>query len=246
MAHDAEGTAYLFDMIKLMCDCLPGGLSPGRKRSNRRELLFSNEDAFNGIGLHSGILVQTGGADVLGRAKGFHGLHLSELAWWDNPEKSVYGLAQALSHEPGTFGLVETTANGFNYYKDFWEDSCLQGRAGWNGWVPVFLSWLLMGDYRLGMDRYKEVMGRVFDEGLDEYEGWLVDGMGADLEQIAWRRFMLRHKLDNDIYKWKQEFPCTPEEAFISTGGMVFSIDGLKAQRLKEVAVRRGELSVLN
>ena len=52
ITHKATATSNLFNMSKLMLDCLPDDMKPSVKRSNAQELIFDND---NGTGLKSKI-----------------------------------------------------------------------------------------------------------------------------------------------------------------------------------------------
>lgn len=59
-----------------------------------------------------------------GRSKDITNLHLSEAAFYSNMEKLLAGAAQAIV-DNGRL-VIETTANGFNFFKKFWEE-CKNG-----------------------------------------------------------------------------------------------------------------------
>ena len=48
-------------------------------------------------------------------------------------------------------------------------------------------------------------------------------------EQLNWRRYKIKYEMGSALLEpamqFKQEYPMTPEEAFISTGRSVFNID---------------------
>lgn len=67
-----------------------------------------------------------------GRSKTISNLHLSEAAFYKHLEKLFAGALQAVI--PNGRVLVETTANGFNYFKTFWEE-CKRGERPFN---PLF------------------------------------------------------------------------------------------------------------
>lgn len=67
-----------------------------------------------------------------GRSKTITNLHLSEAAFYNNLEKMFAGALQAVV--PTGRVIVETTANGFNYFKTFWEQ-CKRGERSFN---PLF------------------------------------------------------------------------------------------------------------
>lgn len=59
-----------------------------------------------------------------GRSKTITNLHLSEFAFYKNPERLFAGAMQAVV--PTGRVIIETTANGFNFFKSFW-DECVRG-----------------------------------------------------------------------------------------------------------------------
>lgn len=67
-----------------------------------------------------------------GRSKTITNLHLSEAAFYTNLKKLMAGAGTAVVPE-GRF-IVETTANGFNEFKSFWNDISLTG----SGFKPLF------------------------------------------------------------------------------------------------------------
>lgn len=67
-----------------------------------------------------------------GRSKTITNLHLSEAAFYNNLERMFAGAMQAVV--PDGRVIVETTANGFNYFKTFWEE-CKRGERPF---TPLF------------------------------------------------------------------------------------------------------------
>ena len=69
-------------------------------------------------------------------------MHLSEFAFWPAPEgkepkKQLAGILQAVPKTMETEVVIESTANGFNEFKEFWDDEV----AGKNEWKPLFFPW---------------------------------------------------------------------------------------------------------
>lgn len=77
-------------------------------------------------------IIGTAQSGAVGRSKTIHNLHLSEFAFYPNAEDILSGALQAVP-ENGRV-IIETTANGFNYFKDFWDRSV----AGETGFQPHF------------------------------------------------------------------------------------------------------------
>lgn len=67
-----------------------------------------------------------------GRSKTITNLHLSEAAFYPNLKKLMAGAGTAVVPD-GRF-IVETTANGFNEFKTFWDDISREG----GGFTPLF------------------------------------------------------------------------------------------------------------
>ena len=61
-----------------------------------------------------------------GRSRTLTNLHLSEFAFYGHPDKILAGALQAVT-ESG-YAVIETTANGFNYFKELWNE-CIEGRS---------------------------------------------------------------------------------------------------------------------
>ncbi len=67
-----------------------------------------------------------------GRSKTITNLHLSEAAFYPHFRKLLASALQAVV--PNGYAVIETTANGFNDFKSFWDESVL----GETGFKPLF------------------------------------------------------------------------------------------------------------
>lgn len=67
-----------------------------------------------------------------GRSKTVTNLHMSEAAFYPNFERLLAGALQAVI--PDGYVVIETTANGFNRFKTYWDDS----KADNTGFQPLF------------------------------------------------------------------------------------------------------------
>lgn len=218
VAHKEDSTRNLFNMSKLMYDQLPDVIKPSKKASNAQELVFDNED---GTGLKSKIKCFTAGGTGIGRSDTLNNLHLSELAFWTGDKKeTLTGLLQAVPNDPDTMVIIESTANGFEYFKELWDNSV----AGKNDFVPVFIGWNELIDYQMPYTGFE----------LTKEEKGLQNTYGLTLEQLTWRRWCIANNCGNDIEQFKQEYPINPEEAFISTGKCYFEQDNI-VKRIQEV-----------
>ena len=209
IAHDLDTTIELFERVKLFFERLPDFLSPKVKRNNRRELVFT-ETPFGEL-LNSRYAVGTAGNYEFGRGKDIDNLHLSEYAFYPKPEKIKMGAMQAL-REGGRI-CIESTANGFNDFRDEWE----RAKSGDSRFKPHFFPWH-------ADERYQTRLLGEEKLGLSEEEMGLREAYSLSLEQIQWRRERRRELRG----KFPQEFPGNDMEAFLSSGRPVFDVERLK------------------
>ena len=214
ITHKEEATTNLFNMSKRMYDNLPDDMKPSLKRSNAKELIFDNDE---GTGLKSKIKCMTAGSSGVGRSDTFNYLHISELAFWgNNAKETTIGLFQAVPNLPNTMIVIESTANGFEYFKELW-DMAVKGESDF---IPVFVGWNELDDYKMPYTGFE----------LTDYEKNLQRIYNLSLEQLSWRRWCIKNNCGGDEQQFKQEYPINPQEAFISSGNCVFD---------KEIVINR-------
>jgi hypothetical protein len=181
------------------------------------------DEGSNNPGLQSKFLIETARNVYAGSSYTIMRLHISELAKWANPEETMISLMQAVP-DRGAVVVVESTANGLNYFYELWQ----KAEKGDNNFVTLFIPWYEHADYRvdfafdkekLRFDSHLEEFSR--DEGIDYRE--MMYAYKLELEQVAWYRQTLRDKCGSDLNKMHQEYPSCPEEAFISSGSPVFN-----------------------
>ena len=84
--------------------------------------------------------------------------------------------------------------------------------------MAIFIPWFDTEEYRL--EAYPE------DMELTQEEEDLKENFGLDKAQLFWRRLKIAEIGPN---KFKQEYPTTPEEAFLTSGNYVFSQEKLES-----------------
>lgn len=240
VAHQDEATGNLFKMSKRFLDELPGPMKPMTKASNGQVLEFdkptrSKEDR---KGLGSRIRCATAGGRGVGRSYTLRCLHLSEFAFWPGDKRgTLTGLMQAVPDKPGTIVVIESTANGYDEFKEIWDKAVERERTGEEGFIPVFFPWFEMPEYSRavppGFTRTPE------EETLAETFG-LTDG------QLSWRRWSIENNCQGDLNLFKQEYPATPDEAFIATGSCVFDKEAivLRREQVREDEWETGEFRI--
>ena len=212
VTHHADSTRALFDMTGRFHKNCPPILKPHTKYASQRQLSFDELD--------SSYVVATAGGESVGRSETLTHVHASEIAFWPKTTglEQWNGLTQAVPNTKGTAVFVESTANGVTgVFYELWKGAV----EGTNGYVPVFIPWFTDPDYR-------EAVPDNFECTPEEEE--ISKLYGLDAEQLMFRR---RKIAQNGLELFKQEYPATPEEAFITTGRPVFNPEALQ-KRLGE------------
>lgn len=216
MAHDSATSDALFNMSRNTISYMSEDFRPDFKKSNAKEIWFEHND--------SGYRLYTAGSPEAGRGTTPTIAHLSEVAFWTHDEKILAGLFQGISQADGTEVILESTANGVgNEFHRLWKDAV----EGKNEYVPIFVPWFLMTEYR-----------RKLPPGFTttEEEDILKKRFGLDDEQIYWRRLKVAEGGHN---KFRQEYPCTAEEAFVVSGSNVFNLEKLNALIPRPILAQR-------
>lgn len=199
--RDDNTKAIFTDKAKVMYNALPDRLKPTEKFNSINELYFEK--------LNSSWRVASATANV-GRSRTLSFVHYSEIATYrcklSDLQKSI---AEAATED--ALCIYETTANGFNEAKDLWDSgSC----------VNLFYEWW----------RTKEYVSTEY-EYIDEADAWLTERLKAlekrvlSREQLAWYAKKYASKIDKSAIR--QEYPCTPEEAFVASGACIFDKDAI-------------------
>lgn len=231
VAHRNDATRNLLRMNNLFYNRLPAAVKPMRAASNASELIFANpsrdpEEKAARPGLESYIRCMTAG-DGIGRSDTTDNLHCSEIAFWAGDAQDILlGLVQAVPHEAGTCVIIESTANGYNYFRQIWTGA----ERGENGYIPVFFAWFDNPEY--AMEPEPGTAWTAEEEALRAR-------FGLTEKQLAWRRWCIRTNCAGDLEKFKQEYPSTPEEAFLLSGRPFFDnllLDALITERQREEA----------
>jgi hypothetical protein len=216
-------------MYKRIHDNCPDWVKQATKYSSRTELVFKAEN------FDSGLRVATAGGRAVARGETLTFVHLSEVAFWPVvfATTNFNGLIKAVPNEDNTFAFLESTAQGVvGKFKEMWDGAV----SGENGYEPFFSPWFESDEYRATPPA---------DFELTPTEEALSVKFDLDKEQLYWRR---REIALNGLELFKQEYPATAEEAFLSTGRPVFNseqINGMLSpvrQPIKRMAVEAGSV----
>jgi hypothetical protein len=254
IAHEDSASQNLYQMYKTFYENLPPELTPMTKHANAGELSFENptqdiEEKRKNPGLMSKVKVATARNVNTGRSDMIHNLHASEVAFWQDAKTLMTGLMQTIPDQPNTMVIIESTANGVGgYFYDMWK----QAERGENDFIPIFLPWFTDSDYTRPFDSIEDKeefiskVNAVFKDNsgntvhTEEYE--LLNNFNLTYEQLNWRKWTIQNKCNGDVEQFCQEYPSTPDEAFIASGRPRFSTTTLKQYRKNCKEGRRGYL----
>lgn len=220
-AQDQDATEGLYGRVKLAHDELEVPVSDMEKLSGT-QLCWKKPH-------YSNYKVMTAGTKGLGRGKTINFLHLSEVAFWPNQTLSLLASMQTVPDQLGTAVVIESTANGQgDEFHTRWVQSTSLADAEetgrWDGFIGVFFSWLE------NPEEYSSTVPKDYDwdaapNDIKEDEDRLRE-MSAEMgclpdlidRQIFWRRRKVIDACGGSVDSFKQEYPSTPDEAFLLSG----------------------------
>lgn len=245
IAHEEKATLNLFNMSRLFYESCPLAIRPMKKYSNGKELVFENpttddEEKLRNPGLRSRITIATAGTTDTARSGTYHNIHVSEIAFFPNPQNTMTALLQCVPDEPNTFVCMESTANGIGgYFYDMWNAAV----RGENDFTPIFFPWFTDPSYSTPFESEEEkeefiksvnYMHPDASGKLVHTDEWLLkEQFGLTWEQLNWRRKTIANKCGGDLDMFHQEYPSTPEEAFIASGRPKFNLKSVKEYELR-------------
>ena len=199
---------------------LPEILKPTEKFNNRRQLLFEK--------LNSSWAVDTATKDV-GRSRTVNFFHGSECAFWRDGISSIQAaLGEAFTDN--CIKIYESTANGYNDYQKMWDSGAH---------INCFYEWWKTKEYRTNFpsEEIKAEFLKEIDqknEWIHERLRWLRDEKHLSCEQLYW--YYKKYEVYIDKRLIRQEYPCTPREAFLLSGDNVFDTEKILA-RLSHISI---------
>lgn len=239
ISHNEASVKHLFSMSQLAHEHLPDLLRPQTTYSNRTELIFATKRSKTGQeGLNSQIQILPAKSAQGTRSFTIQNVHCSEVAFWPDGDITFTALLSAIPENKDTAVVVETTANGEGnfFYKRFipklhasgidYHPKKIKSGETWNQiyryvctmapgqFIPVFIPWTLSEECS------QEAPANFVPNAKEEK---LIEEFGLTLDQVFWRRNQIAHNHQGNEDKFKQEFPLTPEEAFLRTGSSRFN-----------------------
>lgn len=210
LADKSDNSEAIFqNKAKFPYSQLPEALKPTEKYNNRKQLLFEK--------INSSWAVDTATKDV-GRSRTVNFFHGSECAFWKDGIAPIQAaLGEAMTKN--CIKIYESTANGYNDYQKMWDSGVH---------INCFYEWWKTKEYTIG-HRNDEQRDEFFHE-IDTKNGWIWDRLRwlrdekhLKAGQLFWYYKKYENYLDKDLIK--QEYPCTPHEAFLLSGKNVFDTE---------------------
>ena len=201
LTHHADSTRALFEMTKRYSENIVAPF-PQPDKKNDNTLMYE--------GLESGYRVGTAGSVEVGRGMTNQYLHLSEYAFYKDAAKIGMGLMNTVAEIDDTEIIKESTANG--QANDFYSD-WQAAKNGSSRYQAIFVPWYWQDEYCIEDASFVPT-----DEERDWLEKFGENGLKPG--HLNWRRIKLQDiKGDHEqkCRKFRQEYPFTDEEAFLSS-----------------------------
>jgi hypothetical protein len=233
VAHDDKSSSQLFSKIEFAYENLPKQLF--NELEQIKNTAIRGKKLTFGKGLDSEFHVDTAGNKNVGRSMTFQRCHLSEVAFWDDIEKTMYGLMAALGKRPGTECVLESTANGLGtYHYKLWK----RATSGESMWAPFFCGWSEDPDCQMPAPED-------FEKNAEEKD--LARRYKLNNDQIYWRRITIEDECGGDVDLFRQEYPIEPDEAFIVSGNPYFGPKVIeKTMKQCKDPVNWGDIELVN
>jgi hypothetical protein len=202
LTHLADATAAIFEMTKRYSENVDRALFPQPDKKNDNKLTYD--------GLGSGYRVGTAGSVEIGRSMTNQYLHLSEYGFYKDASRISQGLMQTVAEIADTEIIKESTANG--QANDFYSD-WMEAKNGKTRYQAIFVPWYWQDEYCIDDPNFKP---------NSEENDWLekFGDNGLKPGHLNWRRIKLedfKGDYDQKCRKFRQEYPFTDDEAFLSS-----------------------------
>lgn len=213
LADKSSNTEAIFqNKAKFIYSRLPEILKPTEKYNSKRQLLFEK--------LNSSWSIDTATKEV-GRSRTISFFHGSECAFWKDGISNIQA-SLGETFTKNAIKIYESTANGFNDYREMWKSK---------EHINCFYEWWKTKEYKLNFET-KNMRTRFLND-IDRHKGewifdrlrWLRDVKCLDENQLYWYFKKFKGYIDKELIK--QEYPCTADEAFISSGKCFFNVENI-------------------
>ena len=155
VSHEASATQKLLDRVKFFINSFE------RKNDLKLPLKYNSRSEMVMEGKNNSFYIGTAGSRSFARGDTISAIHLSEYSFYPDPEGILAGAMQAVT--PNGLVFIETTANGFNFFKTLWEES----RRGERPFKTHFYGpeWAYSKEF---LEEKKKELGRLYPQEYPE------------------------------------------------------------------------------
>lgn len=246
LADVSKRTDEVFGIYKRFLAGLNEDIMPMISINNDREIHFQNPNKDlikKDPGLDSGIKAETAKDKHAGRAGTATVAHLTEHAYMEYADKIDEGLGNSVPLMADVFSCIvkETTSNGMDGTGGAYYSAWCEAESGESNYVPIFISWT-------ENDEYEWKAGRDF--APTPYELELIETYKElTFDKLMWRRMKIKDysksasSSESALYtpeeRFRQDYPLSASESFLSSGSPIFDQDKLTVQieRLRQKPV---------
>lgn len=240
IGDEAERSRTLFEISRSFYDHMDEDIRPVGRYITKRELVFANPSHVTRMadpGLRSRIFVESAHKKNLAIGSAWVIAHLSEVSRFRDPNFVLDGVIPAVHRVPGTMIIMESTAEmSGTWFRNF----CEASMRGDNAFEFSFGQWWLHPEYSICPICRKSYPKACRDEAHakkgqetvrpDADERHLMVEFGLTPNHIVWMREKLA-EMGNDWDLFRQSYPMTPEDAWVSRSVQVFPLNKLREQR---------------
>ena len=224
-----SGSTGLFGMLELVVEELPWWLKPGEKfHTKDKHIVFTNHSSVvveAGKSMKGGLSDEGGQKGQLGRSKTYSCVHLSELSTWEYAETIDDSLDPAIARTPRTLWMKESTAKGRH---NWWHNEWLATERGYGRSFNIFIPWYAeKTKYWTPYPDDWEPPGYCLDYAKRvqaHAPRWMRRSFELSKEQLYWYfRSYEAAQQKGALYKFFEEYPAEPGEAFQYSGRSIFT-----------------------
>lgn len=229
VADNNDSAAALLHQGKQMRNRQPFKLVT--KFDNRSQLYFASP-------LDSAIDIETAKSPDPLRGRTMRFVHATEPQLWDDAQRKRAAIENAVADRPGTVISYEGTGAGRNWWYEFW----WAARKGHSDYTAIFLPWLMDRDFDYSVHATPEEIEQAVKTMTFNEEQLRL--LGASWGQLLWRRKKIATVFEGNEKYFAQEYPATPEEAFMADGRPCFNPEGIdRAEKFCVEPTWRGDIA---
>jgi hypothetical protein len=214
LSHSLESSQNIFDMVRRFYNNIPSHMpKPSLQNNNRKALIFDEIDGSYNIG--------TANSKESGRGSTINYFHGSEAAFWREADELMKSVFQTVPADQSSEIILESTANGIgNYFYNL----CMMGLDKKSEFQTFFLPWHSNPQYS------KPIAEPKFELTDEEAESKAMFNLTN--EQINWRRSKINFDFLGNVNNFKQEYPATIQEAFVTSEAGLIPVEKIRLARL--------------